>query len=60
MIGNQSTRDANSNYDILEGHHRFVAGQLEGVQVPQIITQGAPTGFSDWSSVSYQYFTPAP
>jgi hypothetical protein len=50
---------ANGDLYILDGHHRFVAGQLEGVQVPQIITQGAPTGLSDWSSVSYQYFTPA-
>ena len=53
-------QQANGDLYILDGHHRFVAGQLEGVQVPQIITQGAPTGLPNWSSVSYQYFTPAP
>jgi hypothetical protein len=53
-------QQANGDLYILEGHHRFVAGQLQGVQVPSIITQGAPTGFSDWSSVSYKYFTPDP
>ena len=53
-------QQANGDLYILEGHHRFVAGQLEGVQVPQIIIPGAPTGLPNWSSVIYQRFTPAP
>ncbi len=46
---------------IIEGHHRYAAGQLTGVPVPMNITPSpGPVGFPNWSQVTPQTHVPVP
>lgn len=44
---------------ITDGHHRYVAGQKAGVEVPMNVTPNpGPRGLPDWSETFYERFTP--
>lgn len=44
---------------ITEGHHRYVAGQILGREVPATITEGSgPVGPPNWNDVIWSDFIP--
>lgn len=44
---------------IVEGHHRYIAGQALGQEVPSNITEGSgPVGLPNWGDVRWEDFIP--